>query len=148
MYSTIKSNQIMQVTGHKNIQLINNYSSINENQHKSISRILSNSEPRQLNHGSANSIGLKIILLKIQLFATQLPQTLEASRLLMSQGVSKIFWMGTFIERKFLLKIHESSCKSIVEKDCLWSTTQIQMTNVYCFFFFKIVVNLSNLFDI
>ena len=50
--NNIPPNQIMQITGHKNIQSINNYSSINENQHKSISCILSNSTHR-MNPGHA-----------------------------------------------------------------------------------------------
>jgi formylmethanofuran dehydrogenase subunit C len=33
----------MQITGHKNIQSINNYSKVNEVQHREISRLLSNS---------------------------------------------------------------------------------------------------------
>ena len=37
----VPANQIMQITGHRNIQSINNYSHINETQHKAISRILS-----------------------------------------------------------------------------------------------------------
>ena len=32
----------MQITGHKNVQSVNNYSSLNENKHKQISKILSN----------------------------------------------------------------------------------------------------------
>lgn len=41
----IPANQIMQVTGHRNVNSINNYSSININQQKSISNIIANPEP-------------------------------------------------------------------------------------------------------
>ena len=39
--NNVPANQIIQITGHRNIQLINNYSHINKTQHKAISRILS-----------------------------------------------------------------------------------------------------------
>ncbi|KAK3093435.1 hypothetical protein FSP39_015689 [Pinctada imbricata] len=39
--NNVPANQIMQITGHRNIQSINNYSHINETQHKAISKILS-----------------------------------------------------------------------------------------------------------
>ena len=38
----IPPNQIVQITGHKNLQSVNNYSHVNDNQHKNISKILSN----------------------------------------------------------------------------------------------------------
>jgi hypothetical protein len=40
----IPANQIMQVTGHRNVNSINNYSSININQQKTISNIIANPE--------------------------------------------------------------------------------------------------------
>ena len=45
--SNIPANQIMQISGHKNIQSINNYSHINQQQHKEISKIL---------HGTENTV--------------------------------------------------------------------------------------------
>ena len=39
--SGVASNQIIQITGHKNLQSVNNYSSLREKQMESISRILS-----------------------------------------------------------------------------------------------------------
>ena len=38
----VPANQIMQISGHKNIASVNNYSHINENQHKQISNVLYN----------------------------------------------------------------------------------------------------------
>lgn len=38
----IPPNQIMQITGHRNLQSVNNYSHVSENQHKNISKLLSN----------------------------------------------------------------------------------------------------------
>ena len=40
----IPANQIMQITGHRNIQSVNNYSHISESQHKNISGILTNTQ--------------------------------------------------------------------------------------------------------
>ena len=40
-HSGVPSNQIIQITGHKNLQSVNNYSSLREKQMESISRILS-----------------------------------------------------------------------------------------------------------
>lgn len=51
--NNIPANQIMQITGHKNIQSINNYSSLNEIQHRNISSILSNPTAPQCSSGSA-----------------------------------------------------------------------------------------------
>jgi integrase len=45
--NNVPANQIMQITGHKNLQSINNYSSLNEVQHRNISAILSNSTATQ-----------------------------------------------------------------------------------------------------
>lgn len=42
--ANVPPTHIMQITGHKNVQSINNYSHINELQHKHISSILSNSD--------------------------------------------------------------------------------------------------------
>ena len=39
--NNVPANQIMQITGHRNIQSVNNYSHIDEKQHKNISKILS-----------------------------------------------------------------------------------------------------------
>ena len=39
--SGVPPNQIIQITGHKNLQSVNNYSSLREQQMESISRILS-----------------------------------------------------------------------------------------------------------
>ena len=41
----IPANQIMQISGHKNIHSINNYSHINEDQHRQISEILHTDAP-------------------------------------------------------------------------------------------------------
>ena len=38
--SNVPQNRIMQISGHKNVSFINNYSHINQTQHKDISRIL------------------------------------------------------------------------------------------------------------
>lgn len=51
--NNVPANQIMQITGHKNIQSINNYSSLNEIQHRNISSILSNPTAPQCSSGSA-----------------------------------------------------------------------------------------------
>ena len=40
-HSGVPPNQIIQITGHKNLQSVNNYSSLREKQMESISRILS-----------------------------------------------------------------------------------------------------------
>ena len=45
--NNIPANQIMQITGHKNIQSVNNYSNINELQHKNISGFLTSSKNQQ-----------------------------------------------------------------------------------------------------
>lgn len=50
--NNISANQIMQITGHKNIQSINNFSSLNELQHRNISSILSNPTAPQRSSGS------------------------------------------------------------------------------------------------
>ncbi|KAK6185752.1 hypothetical protein SNE40_007915 [Patella caerulea] len=42
--SDVPPSHIMQISGHKNVQSINNYSHINDNQHKKISSILSGAE--------------------------------------------------------------------------------------------------------
>lgn len=47
-------NQIMQISGHKNIQSINNYSTINSNQHRTISRTLSNAHSEQIGQPANN----------------------------------------------------------------------------------------------
>lgn len=54
----VPANQIMQISGHKNIASINNYSHINENQHKEISRILHSSENQQNVSQAQNPRGL------------------------------------------------------------------------------------------
>jgi len=41
----VPPNQIVQITGHKNLQSVNNYKSLRERQMESISRILSSSSP-------------------------------------------------------------------------------------------------------
>jgi hypothetical protein len=46
--SNVPANQIMQISGHKNIQSINNYSHINQQQHKDISKILHGTENASL----------------------------------------------------------------------------------------------------
>lgn len=51
--NNVPANQIMQITGHKNIQSINNYSSLNEIQHRNNSSILSNPTALQCSSGSA-----------------------------------------------------------------------------------------------
>lgn len=45
--NNVPPTEIMQITGHKNVQSVNNYSSLNENKHKQISRILSNQNTYQ-----------------------------------------------------------------------------------------------------
>lgn len=42
--NNVPPTQIMQITGHKNVQSVNNYSNLNENQHKQISKILSGNQ--------------------------------------------------------------------------------------------------------
>lgn len=45
--NNVPPTQIMQITGHKNIQSVNNYSHLNETQHKQISNIISNPNSTQ-----------------------------------------------------------------------------------------------------
>lgn len=45
--NNVPPTEIMQITGHKNVQSVNNYSSLNENKHKQISNILSNQNTYQ-----------------------------------------------------------------------------------------------------
>ena len=52
--NNVPPTEIMQITGHKNVQSVNNYSSLNENKHKQISRILSNQSTYQ---GQPNPYG-------------------------------------------------------------------------------------------
>ena len=111
--TNVTPNQIMQITGHKIIQSINNYSSINKNQHRSISTILLNSKPRKLNYGSDTFNWTQNHLLQMQLIATQIHQTPEAPRLLISQRVSKIFWIGRKnTEEKSLVTFNSTARKT------------------------------------
>ena len=48
-HSGVPSNQIIQITGHKNLQSVNNYSSLREKQMASISRILSSTTKAAIN---------------------------------------------------------------------------------------------------
>ena len=52
--NNVPANHIMQISGHKNIQSINNYSHINENQHRQISSVLY-STPSHAESGSNTS---------------------------------------------------------------------------------------------
>ena len=45
--NNVPPTEIMQITGHKNVQSVNNYSSLSENKHKNISRITSNATTYQ-----------------------------------------------------------------------------------------------------
>jgi chemotaxis receptor (MCP) glutamine deamidase CheD len=42
--SVMQNAQIMQISGHKNVQSVNTYSRLNQNQQKSISKVLSDTE--------------------------------------------------------------------------------------------------------
>jgi hypothetical protein len=56
----VPANQIMQITGHRNIQSINNYSNISEIQHKAISGILTSNTPRPYNQLSLHQHNLNM----------------------------------------------------------------------------------------
>ena len=64
--SYVLPNQIVQITGHKNLQSINNYSSLRERQMENISKILSSSssERRMLYCQQYSIISYKVILLR------------------------------------------------------------------------------------
>jgi hypothetical protein len=116
----VQNTQIMQVSGHKNVQSVNTYSRLNQNQQKSISKVLSETEVKVVfdkgksseNTNSNNSVRY-IASCEMNPNLSQLSSTTSTSSIT-SALKWHLFFMGTltFTEELLILTI-----PSLVRKD-------------------------------
>jgi ribonuclease HII len=116
----VQNTQIMQVSGHKNVQSVNTYSRLNQNQQKSISKVLSETEVKVVfdkgksseNTNSNNSVRY-IASCEMNPNLSQLSSTTSTSSIT-SALKCHLFFMGTltFTEELLILTI-----PSLVRKD-------------------------------
>ena len=90
--SGVPPNQIIQVTGHKNIQSVNNYSQLGERQQENISKILSSRSLPSCTTGMAASSSLHSICQA----STSSTSSLSSDNQLQTMFANNIFHGGTF----------------------------------------------------
>ena len=98
----IPPNQIMQISGHKNIGSINNYSHINQNQHKQISNILYSDK--------ASSTGREnVVPVPTHSYAAQVRHD-SNTNLRVTGGLNNIFGAPVY-GGTFNIHIHQHECE-------------------------------------
>jgi hypothetical protein len=100
----VQNAQIMQISGHRNVQSVNTYSRLNQNQQKSISKVLSDTEGKIVfdkgkpseNKNSNNSVR-SIASCEMNPNLSQLSSTTSTSSMTSDTKMSSLFYGNTYI---------------------------------------------------